>query len=238
MTFTTPSPYSFKKRLINAGVRFFTRCILRIDARALDQIPPNGPLIVTTNHVNFLEAPVLYTQLAPRPATAFAKAESWDSSLIGRLFDAWEIIPVRRGEADLAAMKRGVKVLKSGAILGISPEGTRSKTGQLQQGHPGVIMLAQMSKAAIIPIGCYGHEHYRENLSRLRRSEFKIVVGRPFRLDAGGQRVTGAIRQQMVDEIMYQTAAILPPEYRGVYSDLSKATTQYLKFIDFEEEQQ
>ena len=229
------TPYPFSRRIVNAVVKLLTHSILRINAAALDQIPMRGPLIVATNHINFLEAPVLYTQLEPRIATAFAKAESWDSPWMAKLFDIWGIIPVRRGEADIAAMKNGVKTLKSGVILGISPEGTRSKTGNLQEGHPGIVMLAQMSKAPIVPIGCYGHENYRQNISRLRRSEFTVAIGRPFHLDAGGQRVTAAIRQEMADEIMYQMAAILPPAYRGIYSDLSKTTTHYLKFFDFKD---
>jgi hypothetical protein len=42
--------------------------------------------------------------------------------------------------------------------------------------------------------------------------------------------VTRHVRQQMADEIMYQIAALLPPSYRGVYSDLATATETYLSF--------
>jgi hypothetical protein len=49
-------------------------------------------------------------------------------------------------------------------------------------------------------------------------------------LEPGDRKVTGEIRQEMVDEIMYQLAALLPPEHRGAYHDLSKATEVYLRF--------
>jgi len=54
-------------------------------------------------------------------------------------------------------------------------------------------------------------------------------VGNPFCLNAQG-RVTREMRQQMTDEIMYRMAALLPPDYRGYYSDLSAATETYLRF--------
>ena len=81
----------------------------------------------------------------------------------------------------------------------------------------------------LLPVVYYGSEHYRDNLRRLRRTDFHIIVGRPFYVDAGGARVTRQVRRQILDEIMYQMAALLPPAYRGVYSDLDAATEYLLK---------
>ena len=67
--------------------------------------------------------------------------------------------------------------------------------------------------------------------TRLRRPDFYIAVGRPFHLDPGADKVTGAVRQQMVDEIMFQIASLLPPAYRGFYSDTAAATERYLCFV-------
>jgi 1-acyl-sn-glycerol-3-phosphate acyltransferase len=146
------------------------------------------------------------------------------------LFDMWEAIPLRRGEADHAAIRRALHALREGGILALAPEGTRSGDGRLQRGHPGVVMLALLSGAPLLPVVYYGGEHFRGNLSRLRRTDFHIVVGRPFHLEAGGARVTRDLRQRMVDEVMYQLAALLPPGYRGTYADLSCAAETYLRF--------
>jgi 1-acyl-sn-glycerol-3-phosphate acyltransferase len=81
-----------------------------------------------------------------------------------------------------------------------------------------------------LPVVYYGAERYRDNLRRLRRTDFHIVVGEPFYVDVGGVKVTRQVRRQIVDEIMYQMAALLPPAYRGVYSDLNTATEKYLTF--------
>jgi 1-acyl-sn-glycerol-3-phosphate acyltransferase len=76
----------------------------------------------------------------------------------------------------------------------------------------------------------YGGEVFWHNLPRLRRTDFHIIVGQPFWLDAGGVKVTRQVRQRMTDEIMYQIAALLPPAYRGVYSDLASASEAYIRF--------
>jgi len=141
-----------------------------------------------------------------------------------------EGIPLRRGEADIGALRKGLTVLESGHILTIAPEGTRSNHGRLQQGHPGVVLLAVHSGAPILPLACYGGEQFRRNVSRLRRTDFHIVVGQPFYVETRGEKVIGALRQHITDEIMYQLAALLPTAYRGHYADLSLATERYLRF--------
>jgi 1-acyl-sn-glycerol-3-phosphate acyltransferase len=219
-----------KEWATNVVVKAFTSWILRVEASQLGKLPPTGPLIVITNHINFLEAPAIYTRMMPRPVTAFSKVETWDSKFLGWLFDVWGIIPIRRGEADKKALKAGLQALKDNYILTISPEGTRSGNGVLQRGLPGIVMMALLSGAPIIPVAHHGHEFYQENLRRLRRSDFKVAVGNPFYLEKGSEKVTSEIRQQMIDEMMYQLAVLLPEEYRGVYANFSQATEKYLRF--------
>ena len=220
---------TFRQQLTNSALHGLTSLMCRVDAAQLERVPEQGPLILVANHVNFLEIPVLYTRLGTRPIVAFAKAETWDSLLIRCLFDLSRAIPVRRGEADTIALRRAGQVLETGHILAVAPEGTRSGDGRLQRGHPGVVMLALRARAPLLPMAYYGGERLRHNLPRLKRTDFRVVVGQPFYLHAEG-KVTRETRQQMVDEIMYQLAALLPPAYRGYYSDLSAATEQYLRF--------
>ena len=219
-------------RVVNTVVKGITRLLCRVDDEQLAKVPKRGPLILVCNHINFIEVPLVFTHLQPRPVTGYAKAESWDNPALGWLFDLWEGIPIRRGEADTAALRQGLQILAEDKILTITPEGTRSGDGRLRRGHPGVVMLAMRSGAPLLPVVYYGHDDYIQNLKRLRRSEFHFVVGRPFKLASPGVTAKSAVRQQMVDEIMYQLASLLPETYRGEYADLSKATTQYLVFED------
>lgn len=216
--------------MVNTTVKCLTRALCRVDDSQLARVPARGPLILAANHVNFLEVPLVLTHLQPRPITGFAKAETWDNPAMAWLFDLWGAIPLRRGEADVEALRRGLDVLRAGKILAVAPEGTRSGTGILRQGYAGIVMLALRSGAPILPLVVYGGEDLRRNLRRLRRTEFRIIVGNPFHLEPGRRGATRALRQQMTDEIMYQLAALLPPAYRGHYADLSAASEGFLRF--------
>lgn len=227
-----PIPLTLTERVVNTTIKGLTSLICRVDAEQLIRVPDRGPLIIVSNHINFLDVPVIYTRLQPSPLTGFAKIETWKSPFLGPLFSLWGIIPVRRGEADMNAIRQGVAALKKGEILAITPEGTRSGHGRLAKGQAGVVMMALLAGAPLLPVAHFGAETYRQNLPRLRRTDFRIRVGKPFILDAGSTKVNHTVREQMAAEIMYQLAALLPPAYRGQYDDLNQATQHYLHFIE------
>ncbi len=208
-----------------------TSLICRIDDKELQRVPRQGPLIIYTNHVNILEIPIIYSHLQPRRVRGMLLAERWNIPVLNWALDVTRTIPLHRGEADLPAMRMGLDALEKGEMLIIAPEGTRSHDGKLQSAHPGVVLLALHSGAPLLPVGFYGAEHYTENLHRFRRTDFHLRVGQPFHLEARGEKVTRAVRQAMVEEMMYRLAAVLPPEYRGNYADASSATQKYLEFL-------
>ncbi len=212
------------------ALKGLTGIICRVDDVELAKVPARGPLILVANHINFIDSPLIYTRLHPRPVTGFAKVETWDNPAIGFLFSLFGAIPIRRGEADMAALRQGLQALAAGRILGVAPEGTRSGDGQLRRGYAGVVTLALRSGAPILPLAHYGEEAVRHNISRLRRTNFSIAVGRPFTLSTEGVKVTREVRQQMMDEIMYELAALLPPAYRGYYANPAASGRTYLYF--------
>lgn len=225
--------YSFTERSLNAVLWGLLHTFINIDAEELKKIPANGPALLFMNHINFLEGPIVYTHLQhlhPRALTGFAKIEFWDNLITGFLFNTWDAIPLKRGEADLSAIKEAVARIKAGQVFAMAPEGTRSRSGHLQRAHPGIAMLGYMSEAPIIPMACFGHENYTNDFKRLHRPKFRIRIGQPFRLAAGAKKFKGAVRQQMADEMMYRLATMLPERYRGEYADLSQATTEYISF--------
>jgi 1-acyl-sn-glycerol-3-phosphate acyltransferase len=213
--------------VVNSSIKGLTGILCRVGDIQSEKVPDHGPLIIISNHVNFLELPVLYTRLLPRPMMGFAKAETWDNPALGFLAGLWGGIPLHRGEANAAAIRQALKALEAGYILGVTPEGTRSGHGHLQRGHPGVVLVALRSGAPLLPLVFWGGELFWNNVTHLRRTDFFTSVGQPFTLDAGGVQVTSQVRQEMTDEIMYQMAALLPPAYRGVYSDLANATEAF-----------
>jgi len=219
---------TLSQRAVIFFFKVLTRIICRIHDDPLVKVPSQGPLILIVNHVNIIEIPIFYTSLQPRPIVAFSAAKRWKVCWTRWLLNLAGAIPLEIGEINLSALRKGLDCLKQGNILLIAPEGTRSGDGRLQKGYQGICLLAMRSKAPMFPLVFYGHENYKQNLLSLRRTDFFFAIGKPFYLDPKGEKVTGSIRQNMVDEIMYKLAAMLPPQNRGVYSDLEKATEHYL----------
>jgi 1-acyl-sn-glycerol-3-phosphate acyltransferase len=217
--------------MVNTVFRWLTGMAFRVHGQDLSKVPSQGPLIIAANHVNSLEVPIVFTRLRPRPVTGFAKAETWDNPVLRPLFDLWGAIPLERGEADMGAIRSALKALSNNQILAVAPEGTRSASGQLGRGKPGIVTVALHTNSPILPLVYYGHQNYIENVRKLRRTDFFVKVGQPFRLTAGEVKVDSQLRQKMVDEIMYRLAELLPPEYRGFYQDLSMASQEHIQLL-------
>jgi 1-acyl-sn-glycerol-3-phosphate acyltransferase len=206
------------ERVVNTAIRGVTRTICRVDDSDLSKVPAQGPLILVVNHINFLDAPLLYTHLLPRPMTALVKMETWDHPIFSRLFTMWKAIPIRRGEVDMLAFRMAKHALESNKILVIAPEGTRSGDGKLQTGKPGFALLASMTHAPILPMAFYGGEFFWDNIHHISRTDFHIRVGKPMQLVENLDIKDKDIRQQITDEVMFQIAQMLPTENRGAYS--------------------
>lgn len=215
---------------VNYAIKQAICLFCKIDEKELKKVPDTGPLIIVSNHINFIEVPLLYTHLLPRPVTGFAKAEGWKNPFLRYLANLWGAIPLHRGEADVAAIRAALNALDQNKIVGLAPEGTRSGDGKLRRGHQGVVTLALQSGAELLPLVFFGNETYLDDLKRLRKINFNITIGNKFSLHNPDGRINHKIRQKMTDEIMYQLAACLPPIYRGYYSDLHKASENFLTF--------
>ena len=218
---------NFSKWFITTLLKIYFRFTLRMDAGEMKKIPMQGPLIVISNHTGQIEVPVLVTLLQPRKISGWGKVEAFDNAFLRWVFGTWGIIPIRRGEADIKALKDALRALQDGCFFGIAPEGTRNKTGVLIRAHPGTVILALRSGVPVLPVAHWGGEVFLANLKRFKKTDFHIRVGEPFHIKVEG-KVTGEIRQQIADEMMYRIARMIPAEYRGEYAGLSKATDKFL----------
>jgi 1-acyl-sn-glycerol-3-phosphate acyltransferase len=128
-------------------------------------------------------------------------------------------IPVRRGKVDRVALRQAEAVLRAGNILGIYPEGTRSKSATAQEAQSGAVFLAQRVDAPILPVAISGTERmFSRHFPWYRRVPVRITFGAPFTLaDLAGE--AGVEREALAQAIMRRVAMLLPPAYRGVYAD-------------------
>jgi 1-acyl-sn-glycerol-3-phosphate acyltransferase len=211
-------------------MRFILFVICNVNKKALKAVPYQGPMILIGNHINFLDVLAALTFSYPRKIFFLVKKEAFETPFLRFLFNTWGSIPVDRGTADFQALNKAADVLNQGYFFAIAPEGTRTKDGRLIKAHTGVVLIALKSKATIMPIVQYGGEKFYKNIKKLRRTKITMQVGVPFTICSSSTYPDKEERQLIADEIMYQMAKLLPAEYRGYYSDLSKTTTNYLNF--------
>jgi 1-acyl-sn-glycerol-3-phosphate acyltransferase len=221
----------FTRRLLNFALKIAFKLLLNLEVVGLDNVPSEGPLILMINHTSFLD-PVVAGGVMPREVVAMSKVENFQDPILGIIVRLYGAFPVRRGEVDLQATRRALEVLRNGEVLLMAPEGTRSEECRLQPGHDGMTFIGHRAKAPVLPMAITGVKDFGSNLKRLRRTDVKIVIGEPFRFRSNGDKVRRDVLHQMTEEAMYQLAAVLPPKYRGVYSELDLATEQFLVFED------
>ena len=208
-------------RLFRAFIGVVLRMLCRFRIEGLEHVPEEGPYILAVNHLHWLDAPALGYAF-PYRAYVFA-AEKWEVHwLFGPLFRTMDAIFVQRGEVDRQALRQASAVLKGGAVLGMAPEGTRSKSGGLQKGHGGAAYLAYRTGAPVLPITIAGQDKVFSSLARLRRAEVRALFGPAFAPPPVEGRVSSADVQAFSEEIMYRLAAMLPAEYRGVCGDIEE----------------
>jgi len=208
-------------RIIRGVIRFLLHVLARIEVTGLEHLPDQGPYLMITNHLHWLDPPVLMAEY-PRRGHVFA-AEKWEVHwFLGPLMRSVEAIFVQRGEVDRKALRQALALLNGGGVLGLAPEGTRSKTGGLIEGRSGAAYMAYRTGVPVVPIVVWGQEKVFPSLRRLRRACIRVTFGPTFKPPLVEGKASAAQVHAFVEEMMYHLAAMLPPEYRGVYSDVEE----------------
>ena len=199
----------------------WTRAVLMLassrDIQGRENVPRKGALIVASNHLSNGDPPVL-TVAVPRRIAWMTKAEWFKTPIIGPMLRLGGMIPVRRFEADLQALRRAQSVLRDGGALAMFPEGTRGGDKGLRAGEPGTALIALRTNTQIVPIAIWGTEHVKLPRDFFRRTRVHIRFGEPFLLEAS-KRITRDDVARGTETIMREIAALLPERYRGVYKD-------------------
>ncbi len=193
--------------------------LAKVEFRGSQNLPPTGGLIVATNHMSRMDTLYLFLNPARRDITALVATKYKKYPLFKWVLDTAGIVWLDRDKADFTAFRVAADLLKSGLALGIAPEGTRSQTGQLQEGKPGAALLALKAGVPIVPVGIAGTETYFRRLLTLRRPKLVITFGPAFTLPPLDRDNRDKSLRQMADEIMCRIAILLPPKYWGYYTD-------------------
>jgi 1-acyl-sn-glycerol-3-phosphate acyltransferase len=205
-----------------AWVRLLLMAVSSRDIKGQENVPRKGGLIIVCNHLSNGDPP-LVTEAVPRQLAWMAKAEWFKTPVVGRLFRLAGMIPVRRFEADLGALRKAQEALKEGLALGMFPEGTRGGDKGLRAGEPGSALLALRTGAPVQPMAIWGTEHVKLPRDLLRRTRAHIRFGKPFALERPAGRISREDVAAGTDRIMREIAALLPEKYRGIYKEQPQA---------------
>jgi 1-acyl-sn-glycerol-3-phosphate acyltransferase len=221
--------YWLMTNLMALALRIFGRW----EVRGRRNVPRSGPLLVVANHLNNSDPPLLGASI-PRRLRFMAKVELFQKGLLSlpiRLFGGF---PVRRFEADLRALRRAQELLADGEAVALLPEGTRNRHGTgMQRVYPGAALLALRTGAPILPVGITGSQQIRNPSVLLKHPRITVTIGEVFHLTRTG-RVNRAAVEAASIEMMQHVAALLPPEYRGIWGELEPPSHGGLKGADAE----
>lgn len=202
-------------------IRLLFDLIARFKLNGKENVPRTGGMILASNHIGIVDILLVYYGI-DRTDLFIPVAEKWEKiGWIRWLGKHLNFLFVDRYNPDLKAMRKMIALMEKGKCLVISPEGTRSRTGTLQEGKPGVAYLAARSGFPVIPIAITGTQDkvILGNLKRFRKSMITLTSAKAFTIPPLPKQDRDAALQKGIDEIMCQIAALLPESYRGVYAE-------------------
>lgn len=214
------------RNFLKGLIRFILNLIAVVKVSGSENVPENGAYVIATNHIGIIDIGMFHF-VFDRFDMFIPVAEKWENKgwirFLGRHLN---FVFIDRFNPDLKALRKMIGLMEAGNALVIAPEGTRSRTGALIEGKPGVAYLAARSGFPVIPVAITGTEDrvILSNLKRLRRSQVNVVAGTPFYISALPKENREAALQAATDEIMCQIAAILPESYRGIYAGHPRLT--------------
>jgi 1-acyl-sn-glycerol-3-phosphate acyltransferase len=211
-------------------VRPLLRIVFRPVVTGLENVPAEGPVILASNHLSFVDS-VLIPLVVPRRVTFLAKAEYFEgsglASVLGAFLSAMGHIPVPRTEqrAAVAALDIALKTLDEGNAFAIYPEGTRSEDGRLYRGHTGVGWLALNAHVSVVPVAVRDTQRIMPVGARLPRIVRPgVTFGPPIDYKAFADVPPARGRRALVDETMQEIQKLSGQESSGTYNERSKVT--------------
>ncbi len=178
---------TYNREYADSVLRWWSGVLLRVVGASWEvsnthniMIKPGRPYIIMANHRSYYDIPLSFVSL-PGSIRMLTKKELFKVPIWGKGMKAAEFISIDRNDIDQALkdLEEARKIMQSGIVLWVAPEGTRSRTGKLGDFKKGGFMLALQTGAVIIPVGIKGSE------TILPPDTFDFVLGRKIEVNIG-----------------------------------------------------
>ena len=196
----------------------------------LENIPKEGGVILASNHLSFIDS-IFLPLVIDRRISFLAKSDYFHGRGIGGWFVknfllGTGMLPIDRsgGKASEASLNTGLRVLASGNILGIYPEGTRSPDGTMYRGRTGVARMVLEGHVPVIPVAMIDTDKVMPIHSKIPKVQrIGIVIGEPLDFSRfAGLESDRFILRSITDEIMYELNRLSGQEYEDIYASSAK----------------
>lgn len=157
-------------------IGFFLRCYFRQEVDGAEKVPPSGGFVLAANHASYLDPPALGVA-CPRPVHFMAKSELFKVPVLGAVLPEVGAFPVHRGAADRKAIRHALEILAGGGVVGVFPEGTRSRTGELLAPQGGAALLALKAGVPVVPAAIWGTNRVAGPLSLPKPVKVGVCFG-------------------------------------------------------------
>ncbi|MDD4237767.1 MAG: lysophospholipid acyltransferase family protein [Desulfotomaculaceae bacterium] len=185
--------------LLKAGARLVLLVLRRWEIRGVENLPATGGVVLVANHVSYWD-PVAIICAMKRQVFFMAKSELFKIPLVSYAVRSSGAIPVRRDVTDRNAVRTALRLLQAGEVVGIFPEGTRSKSEEMLKPHLGSAMIALKAGTPVVPVAVSG--------TRGMFGKITVYVGSPIHFQSV-TKATKADLESVSDRIMSEIALLL-----------------------------
>ncbi len=145
---------------------------------------PGGALILASSHLGNVDPMMLAIALAPRGRRIrFMAKEELFRYVLTPFIVSWDAIKLYRGASDRAAMRQAEAVVRNGELLGMFPEGTRSRTGELGPLQGGTALIALRTNTPILPCRVFNTNVLGKKGNLFPRPALTVRFGEPFAVE-------------------------------------------------------
>ncbi|MEW6324921.1 MAG: lysophospholipid acyltransferase family protein [Nitrospirota bacterium] len=216
--------------ILRAIICWWARWYLRLEVVGREHVPASGGLLVASNHVSYLDIPMLACALGRR-ADFMGKRELFHHPIVGRVYRHLGGFPIRRGGVTKDALHEAIRRLRGGRAVVIYPEGQISLSGELLPPKPGIGVLVARSGVPVLPAYVAGTD---EAMPRGRRwvwpRPVKVVLGRPLTFGPEEEAAAGGAEDA-------DASASMREQQRIRYAEISQRVMQAITALQAQSQQ-